>query len=36
MSGDAIDRYVSLAERLVWGVTVFIIALVSHIRSHWK
>jgi uncharacterized membrane protein YjfL (UPF0719 family) len=36
MSAEEIERYVSLAERLVWGVAVFVVALVSYIRKHWK
>jgi hypothetical protein len=36
MSGATIEQYVSLAERLIWSVTVFVTAWVSYIRNHKK
>jgi hypothetical protein len=36
MSGEAIEQYVNLAERLIWSVTVFAVALMSYIRNHKK
>jgi hypothetical protein len=35
MTGD-VEQYVSLAERLIWSVTIFLVALVSYIRNHNK